>query len=350
MLRCIGWVRVSDDSALADHATASHQQAVLRALLWFAALSSLVFAVVNLRLGDAWLALAELGLGVYAGALLYRGDHIASLRARSLVFVVPFFVVMMYALASPYTGKVVFIWVLLVPILSHLLLGRWQGMLVALVFMISSGVIFVFKFDLQPGMPGLAVLANIVLCTVAIFGFSYVYEVSRERTETDLRHLALTDPLTRLPNRARFREVFASERQRYLRQNIPLSLLVIDIDHFKHVNDEYGHDAGDMALIFIGEYLQNRTRRIDLAARLGGEEFGVLLSGADAAYAHEVAEALRALIAARPFQYRLERIALTVSIGVAELGIDGMDFRSVFASADQRLYAAKARGRNQVVG
>lgn len=341
---------MSRDRVLADDGMALHQQAVLRALLWFTALSSVVFAFVNYRLGDTWLSVSEIVLGAYAGVLLYRGDHIRSLRARSLVFVVPFFLVMMYALASPFTGEVVFIWVLLVPILAHLLLGRWQGMLIALVFMTSSGLILVLKFDLQPGMPGLSVLANVVLCAVAIFGFSYVYEVSRERTETELRRLALTDPLTRLPNRARFREVFASERQRYLRQRIPLSLLVIDIDHFKRVNDSYGHDAGDMALIFVGEILLNRTRRIDLAARLGGEEFGVLLSGAHAEYAREVAEALRALIESRPFQYRLERIPLTVSIGVAELGIDGMDFRTVFACADQRLYEAKAEGRNRVVG
>ena len=327
-----------------------HQRAVLRALLWFTCSAVLLFAVMHLYIGDTWLAVAELCLVGYAALLLHVLQEMDRLRTGSLLFIVPFFVVMMYALASPKNGLTVFVWVLLVPLLSHLLLGRWQGMLVAMVFMMCAGVIFVFKFEMTPGMPGLIEVVHISLCAIAIFGFSYVYEVSRERTEEELRRLALVDPLTGLPNRTRFRDVFARERQRYLRHKTPLSLLVVDVDHFKRVNDTLGHDAGDMALRFVADILSGRIRKTDIAGRLGGEEFGILLSGADIDYARPVAVMLRDRVQLRPFRYHGQDIALSVSIGIAELGRDGLDFRSVFAHADRRLYEAKASGRNRVVG
>jgi diguanylate cyclase (GGDEF)-like protein len=161
--------------------------------------------------------------------------------------------------------------------------------------------------------------------------------------------MALIDGLTGLANRSHFRDVFSQERERYLRQKTPLSLLVVDIDHFKRVNDRFGHDAGDMALCFIADILRLRIRQTDIAGRLGGEEFGVLLSGADIEYALRVAEMLRERVAQRAFRYHGQSIPLSVSIGIAELGRDGMEFRTLFAKADERLYQAKAKGRNRVV-
>lgn len=327
-----------------------YQLAVLRALLWFTCSAVLFFSVLHIYMGEAWLAAAELCLVAYAAILIYVSRDAAQVRGSNLLFVIPFFTVMMYALAASNTGLSVFVWVFMVPVLSHLLLGRWQGMFVAVLFMGCAGLIFAAKYEPARGMPGLIGIANIVLCAIGIFGFSYVYEVSREQTETELRRLALIDALTGLANRSRFREVFARERQRYLRQKTPLSLLVADIDHFKHVNDEFGHDAGDMALCFVADILSNRIRQTDIAGRLGGEEFGVLLSGADIDYARQVAEMLRELVAERPFRYRGRDIALSISIGLAELARDGMDFRTLFATADRRLYQAKAEGRNRVVG
>ena len=327
-----------------------HQRAVLRALLWFTCSAVLFFAALHLYIGDIWLAVAELCLVAYAALLLYVLQEIERLRSRSLLFIVPFFIVMMYALASPENGATVFVWVLLVPLLSHLLLGRWQGMVVAMVFMGCAGVILVRKFEVTPGMPGLIEVVHITLCAIAIAGFSHVYEASRERTEAELRRLALVDPLTGLANRSRFRDVFAQERQRFLRHKTPVSLLVVDVDHFKRVNDDYGHDAGDIALCFVADILAGRIRKTDVAGRLGGEEFGILLSGADIDYARPVANMLCERVRLRACRYRGQEIALSISIGIAELGRDGLDFRSVFASADRRLYKAKAEGRDRVVG
>lgn len=327
----------------------AYHSAVLTALLWFTCTVVLFFAAVHIYVGENWLAASELCLVAYAAMLLYAPHDTIRVRMGNLIFAVPFFVVMMYGLATIDDDMSAFVWVLLVPILSHLLLGRWQGMLIALIFMICAGVIFIYRYEPEFGLPGFMAVANLSLCAAAIFAFSHVYEVSRERTESELRRLALVDSLTGLANRSHFRDVFSQERERFLRHKTPLSLLVVDIDHFKRVNDNFGHDAGDIALCFVADILRNRIRQTDVAGRLGGEEFGVLLSGADVDYAVKVAGMLRERIAQRPVRYHGQTIVLSVSIGVAELGRDGMEFRTLFAKADERLYQAKAQGRNRVV-
>ncbi|MES1940557.1 diguanylate cyclase [Salinisphaera sp. T5B8] len=327
-----------------------YQQTVLTALLWFTCTAVFGYALLHFYLDARWLAVAELCLVAYAALLLYVIHETGRAPINNLIFVVPFFFVMMLSLLAKQNGIAVFVWVFLVPLLSHLLLGRWQGLWVALLFISCAGGIFVYRYGLWDGWPGYLSVVNIVLCTASTLGFSYIYEASREKTESELRALALADPLTGLANRSRFRDVFARERQRYLRQKIPLAMLVVDLDHFKRVNDDYGHDAGDMALCFVAELLASRIRQTDIAGRLGGEEFGILLSGADIAHARQIAQDLCDLVHDRPFRYRGKDIPLSASIGIAELGRDGMDFRSLFAKADRRLYQAKAEGRNRVVG
>ncbi|MES1934517.1 diguanylate cyclase [Salinisphaera shabanensis T35B1] len=327
-----------------------YQQTVLTALLWFTCSAVLCYASLHFYLGARWLAVAELCLVAYAALLLYVLHETGRAPASNLMFVLPFFCVMMLSLWTEKTGVMVFVWVFLVPLLSHLLLGRWQGLWVALVFIGCAGAIFVYKYGIWGGWIGYVGVANVLLCTASILGFSYIYETSREKTESELRALALADPLTGLANRSRFRDVFARERQRYLRNETPLAMLVVDLDHFKRVNDDYGHDAGDMALCFVAELLASRIRQTDVAGRLGGEEFGILLSDVDLVHARQIAEDLRDLIQDRAFRYRGKDIPLSASIGIAELGRDGMDFRTLFSKADRRLYQAKAEGRNRVVG
>ncbi|MES1949087.1 diguanylate cyclase [Salinisphaera sp. C84B14] len=327
-----------------------YQRTVFTALLWFTCSAVLGYAGLHFYLGYRWLAVAELCLVAYAALLLYVVHETERAPVTNVLFVVPFFIVMMLSLWTGATGVTVFIWVFLVPLLSHLLLGRWQGLWVALLFIGCAGAIFVYKHGIWGGWIGYLSVVNVVLCTGSILGFSYIYEASREKTEHELRALALADPLTGLANRSRFREVFARERQRYLRQKIPLAMLVVDLDHFKRVNDDYGHDAGDMALCFVAELLASRIRQTDVAGRLGGEEFGILLSDVDLEHARRIAVDLRDLVRDRPFRYRGKDIPMSVSIGIAELGRDGMDFRTLFSKADRRLYQAKAEGRNRVVG
>ena len=141
----------------------------------------------------------------------------------------------------------------------------------------------------------------------------------------------------------------ASLRTRALRQRQALSLLLLDLDHFKRVNDVFGHDAGDAALKFVAALMRERLRSTDLVARLGGEEFACVLVNTTGETAVQVAENLRLAVAGGSLDHAGRSIGLTMSIGVAQFGRDGEELQSLLAAADKRLYQAKAAGRNRVV-
>ncbi|UCJ19056.1 diguanylate cyclase [Pseudomonas sp. MM211] len=164
--------------------------------------------------------------------------------------------------------------------------------------------------------------------------------------EQELRHAAFHDPLTELPNRRHLVEQCERALQRAQQSGETLALLLIDLDHFKPINDRYGHDAGDLMLQHIGKRIREHVRAGDTVARLGGDEFAVLIGGADAQdHAHDVAERLLAELA-RPVSYGDQALAVSISIGVAFYPQHAEQFASLYKAADQALYQAKAAGRS----
>jgi diguanylate cyclase (GGDEF)-like protein len=163
-----------------------------------------------------------------------------------------------------------------------------------------------------------------------------------------LERLACVDGLTGLNNRRHFLTLTESEWSRFQRYGRPLALLMIDIDFFKSVNDTYGHDAGDAVLKAVSEALHKNKRTSDIAGRLGGEEFALLLPEATMDRAIAAGERYRGLIGGRPIIAMGRQISVTVSIGasVAEPGMSGFD--ELLKRADVALYAAKESGRNRV--
>jgi diguanylate cyclase (GGDEF)-like protein len=166
-----------------------------------------------------------------------------------------------------------------------------------------------------------------------------------------LAELALTDPLTGLANRRRFREVMGAERTRAARYGGPFCVAMLDVDHFKNFNDSHGHPAGDAVLIRLASILRGALRDGDLVARFGGEEFAILMVNTGGAAALPVLERLRATVEATRFDGAevQPQGRLTVSAGVAEWTVDGVEEESLLAAADAALYRAKAAGRNRVV-
>ena len=161
----------------------------------------------------------------------------------------------------------------------------------------------------------------------------------------DLQRLASADPLTGLANRRGGGEDIAAEISRARRQNSALSCVLLDIDHFKDVNDTFGHQAGDHVLREISSLLRRTVRAYDILIRWGGEEFLVILPGVQHEQARKLAERIRTAVEGLP----LAGIGgVTVSAGVAALGSD-YSFEAMFEAADRRLYAAKAAGRNTVM-
>ena len=168
-----------------------------------------------------------------------------------------------------------------------------------------------------------------------------------KRLERDLTQQAATDILTGLSNRRTFMDQLARDLAQARRQQQPLSLLYLDLDHFKSVNDRFGHAAGDEVLKAIADTLVHEVRAGDMCARLGGEEFAVLLPGAALARALEAAERIRQAVQQRELLVGGKPLRITVSIGVATLA-NADDPQRLLAAADAALFEAKHRGRNRV--
>jgi diguanylate cyclase (GGDEF)-like protein len=171
-----------------------------------------------------------------------------------------------------------------------------------------------------------------------------------ETLNARLAELAITDGLTGLYNHRHFRERLSLEMERSNRTGLPLSVLMIDVDHFKGYNDRHGHLAGDNALRGVSKILQHGRRANDVVARYGGEEFAIILLDVGKDAAREVAERICAQIAEFPFEFGGTQPAgkLTISVGVASFPDDGAEPAVVLASADRALFAAKNAGRNRV--
>ena len=159
--------------------------------------------------------------------------------------------------------------------------------------------------------------------------------------------MALTDGLTNLSNRKHLDALLGEEVARARRHSRALSVLMIDVDHFKQINDAYGHIGGDYVLKRVGSMLKQRLRPGDKVGRYGGEEFCVILPETGKAEAAYLAESLRAMLAREKFVEDGKAIAVTVSIGVAALQGES-HHTELYRAADQRLYRAKQRGRNRV--
>ncbi|MFC4930782.1 sensor domain-containing diguanylate cyclase [Massilia sp. GCM10023247] len=172
--------------------------------------------------------------------------------------------------------------------------------------------------------------------------------LSNVRLRVSLRQQSIVDPLTQLYNRRYMDEVLKRELVRSSRSGTPLSVLVLDLDHFKRINDTYGHEAGDAVLRKVAQTLRENIRSCDVACRMGGEEMVVLLPECGIENALKRADAIRLAIAAGQVLHDGQRIAATASIGVASYPQHGNDMQGLVNAADLALYEAKHGGRNCV--
>ncbi len=203
--------------------------------------------------------------------------------------------------------------------------------------------------------PGVEVRAHLfyyayeLVGTCLIFGLAGFFagrRVDRLRAGRErFRELAGQDDLTGLPNRRTFREHYARVVSRSYRFREPISILLVDVDRLKEINDRWGHMAGNAALVHVARLLRDRKRTEDLAARWGGDEFVLLLPGADDAAAVRVARAI--LRAAEKAILKSPPITVTVTIGIAS-GVAPSPSHDYFEAADAALYEGKQAGRNQL--
>ena len=167
--------------------------------------------------------------------------------------------------------------------------------------------------------------------------------------QSKLREQAIRDPLTNLFNRRYLEETLDRELSRAGRENYPICIIMMDIDHFKRVNDTYGHEAGDLVLKAISEALSEHSRRGDFACRYGGEEFVVVMPNINLETAYERAENLRQSLNLLRVPYEYYSLSVTISMGIASYPEHGQERTSLLRAADQAMYAAKEAGRDHIL-
>jgi diguanylate cyclase (GGDEF)-like protein len=190
------------------------------------------------------------------------------------------------------------------------------------------------------------------LLVIGIFGSVIVFVLTAALVATLNRahHLSMRDPLTGLFNRRYLDVTMEREVLRARREGEPIGAILLDLDHFKALNDTYGHDAGDYVLERTGELLAHATRGSDIACRFGGEEFALILPGASLDNTRKRAEAIRAAFEALDLVYEGQRLSgLSLSAGVSALAPGATEWAPLLQHADKALYAAKESGRNRVV-
>ncbi len=228
----------------------------------------------------------------------------------------------------------------------------WISISVALLFMVMRRALELWNLyqgrapDTFNSITGLAISLGMLY---GVLGLRRLFDQLRDQ-EAELARQVRTDYLTGLCNRRAFYERGTLEVQSLHRHPAPLSVLTLDLDHFKRVNDRFGHEAGDRVLQELAATCGHILREVDVVGRLGGEEFAVLLPHTDMKTALQVAERLRAAIAGHGVALDSGQVVeVTASIGVATWTPADADLHALLGRADGALYAAKGAGRNRVV-
>lgn len=198
-------------------------------------------------------------------------------------------------------------------------------------------------------MPPAQAYCFMLLGLLPILGTVGFLLMCTERSHRELERAAQLDYLTGIYNRRAIDDLARRAIAAARRHGMPLAMLIVDVDHFKHINDEFGHESGDLALVETVRRLRDSLRSEDLVGRLGGEEFVAVLPNTDAGSALAAAERVRRAFADSPMQFGAASRLVTVSAGVAVLAPGDQQFTHLLRRADRAMYAAKNAGRNQVM-
>lgn len=242
------------------------------------------------------------------------------------------------------------IWFYLLVFVAFILAGKKSGLLYALV---SIGIIITANIFMELHLSEIAIHTAILgLMIASLLSLTYTnridaYEKSLKELNENLRELAFTDGLTGIINRRSFDELSRHYFETAKRDKIELSLLILDIDFFKKVNDNYGHHVGDLLLVEFVRTIEPLLRKSDNFGRIGGEEFGVLLFHTDLSGALALGEKIHEALKSISFECSGEYIGITCSIGVSQIKQSDTSFHALFERADEALYKAKAEGRNR---
>ncbi|WP_417760183.1 GGDEF domain-containing protein [Shewanella sp.] len=329
-----------------------YRRGLLRTMLWIIALLAFLMAFSNVyAVNGRPFIIVETIVGLYCVVFLWRLPQIKCLRLWSGLLLLMVFSIIASGIATKAMHVDGFFWLMMMPPLSLLLMGLRAGAVLSLLFGSIGVVLMITTQPLDDGSLDVPLMVNAIASYLAIWIMSHVYETRRLSVINQLQQVASHDPLTGLYNRLHLETIFKRLvlQHQQLPQSRHFALLLIDVDFFKQLNDNYGHEAGDLILAQLAEELRRNTRATDWLFRVGGEEFCVLLAQSDASNAYHVAEHLRKQLAQHRLNYQNHSINFTISIGIASWPNDGENLDTLYRNADAALYQAKRDGRNITV-
>ncbi len=327
----------------------------LKALLWIIIVVAPLLAVVNyIREQHSLMVALELGLlAIAAGLFLWLEKQPKAVLVISwLVTLLISSVVAVYIVVSQGQSYSLY-WLAVIPPVAYALLGGRWGLLLSAAFLLGVfSFISVTEATWSDAPFTIDSLLNIIIATTALIILLRYIEQTRSdafhflhQHSERLKSIAVTDPLTGLFNRVQLDHDLNHSLVKARQSDSGFSIMLIDIDHFKRVNDTYGHQVGDIVLVELAQILRTRIRSTDVAGRWGGEEFLVLVPNSTSQQCVKHAEIMREAIAHFSFH---DGIRITASFGVASFR-NGDDSESLIERVDKALYQAKAEGRNRTV-
>ncbi|PXX92525.1 GGDEF domain-containing protein [Marinobacter vulgaris] len=326
----------------------THRRSLMRTLFLVTGSALVVFGCLQVLNGYLWIAAGEFFASVMLFLGVIRVSKTPYLQVWIYSYLVTGFSFALLILLVPDASVTAFVWVLMMPVLAYLLLGKKEGFWLSAPFMLAGCVAYYFHLEFIVDAGSMIDLLNMVLCAVLMLSFIHLYETRREEAEQKLFTLAQTDALTGLSNRASFQSTLSRTLAECARSGSGFALVIMDIDHFKVVNDTMGHDAGDHVLRNIGQRLTERLRTTDSVGRLGGEEFGLILRDVKPEDSFELMDELRQRIADSELSYGEAVINVTASFGIAHYPDHGTEAETLFRTADRCLFSGKRAGRNTV--
>ncbi len=311
---------------------------------------------VSAFLNQQWLLAVVLLLAssVYLLAHLYQ-KFTGNFRLASNVILYSLFALMIYLVYSGGKDNTGPLWIFMVSPVALFFGGLKKGLFSISLFVVIISVIMFF-----PNEQLLATSYSIEFKTRLLYSFltitflSAFYEHSRQQSfdfmqemSNKYEQMAKLDPLTQLSNRRDAMDKLHYELRRVERNSTPLAIILCDVDHFKLVNDNYGHDAGDKTLVLLSKLFQETLRKQDIVARWGGEEFLFVLPQTTSLQAQIVANKIRDKIKSTAIEHEGAIFEITVSMGISEITHNKSDIENAIAKADENLYKAKSNGRDQ---
>lgn len=329
-----------------------NKKKVFQVILAFTAVAGVGFAVINYSRGQHTLASIELIAAVSSFVLLFyvnKTTRIENFIKLTLIYVTIFFSIMMFALASEGVSITIFAWVLIIPLVSYLLLGLRIGFYITALFYTISTYIFITGFTSHPIMQESVAYANLFVCALLFWAVSHSYELSNKTAKKQLRKMANSDHLTGLFNRTTLNQLFKETVNQANNKHESVSWVLFDLDGFKNINDEFGHEAGDHVLIQFAQIIQHAVYDKGYAFRIGGEEFAVLFSAESDLMVLSLAENVRRNTEKIIIQNNPEDKKVSVSAGVVTERPHNAELNTMMKVADRRMYHGKSQGRNVVI-